>query len=96
MRTFVVSLTLLLSLGSGLALAQETPTERDAARSVVRQLDDLERSLNVPAMIARLTGQNGLSDYDVGFTNFLYTFEVSPGTRQSPPAAGALRARRPG
>src|SRR5688500_12610951 len=26
----------------------------------------------------RLTGQNGLSDYDVGFTNFLYTFELSP------------------
>ena len=25
----------------------------------------------------RLTGQNGLSDYDVGFTNFLYTFQRS-------------------
>jgi hypothetical protein len=39
----------------------------------------------------RLTGQNGLSDYDLGFTNFLYTFEVSRTARQRPPAAGALR-----
>ena len=30
----------------------------------------------------KLTGQNGLSDYDVGFTNFLWTFQRSPGARQ--------------
>jgi hypothetical protein len=30
----------------------------------------------------KLTGQNGLSDYDVGFTNFLYTFGKSPLARQ--------------
>jgi hypothetical protein len=30
----------------------------------------------------KLTGQNGLSDYDVGFTNFLWTFERSPEARQ--------------
>ena len=30
----------------------------------------------------KLTGQNGLSDYDVGFTNFLWTFGRSPGARQ--------------
>jgi hypothetical protein len=42
----------------------------------------------------RLTGQNGLSDYDLGFTNFLYTFEVSPTARQAPPPAGALRPRK--
>ena len=40
----------------------------------------------------RLTGQNGLSDYDVGFTNFLYTFERSSRARQRPPGAGAVRA----
>lgn len=38
----------------------------------------------------RLTGQNGLSDYDRGFTDFLYTFERSGIARQSPPAAGAI------
>ena len=30
----------------------------------------------------KLTGQNGLSDYDVGFTNFLWTFQRSPDARQ--------------
>ena len=41
----------------------------------------------------RLTGQNGLSDYDVGFTSFLYTFELSSTARQEPPPAGAVRPR---
>jgi hypothetical protein len=40
----------------------------------------------------RLTGQNGLADYDVGFTNFLYTFERSSEARQPFPTAGALWA----
>jgi hypothetical protein len=33
----------------------------------------------------RLTGQTGISDYDLGFTNFLYTFESSTTARQTPP-----------
>jgi hypothetical protein len=33
----------------------------------------------------RLTGQNGVSDYDVGFTSFLNTFEHSSVARQTPP-----------
>ena len=41
-------------------LAQETPTERDAARDVVRKLDSLERSLNLPALVTKLTGPNPL------------------------------------
>ena len=32
-----------------------------------------------------LTGQNGISDYDVGFTSFLHTFERSSAARQTPP-----------
>ena len=35
----------------------------------------------------KLTGQNGLSDYDRGFTNFLHTFRFADGVRQ--PAAQA-------
>jgi hypothetical protein len=35
----------------------------------------------------RMTGQAGISDYDLGFTNFLYTFEISTTARQTPPAA---------
>jgi hypothetical protein len=30
----------------------------------------------------KLTGQNGISDYDVGFTNFIWTFTKSGGARQ--------------
>jgi hypothetical protein len=30
----------------------------------------------------KLTGQNGISDYDEGFTNFLWTFSRSPDARQ--------------
>ena len=30
----------------------------------------------------KLTGQNGLSDYDEGFTNFLWTFAQSGAARQ--------------
>jgi len=41
----------------------------------------------------RVTGQNGISDYDVGFTNFLYTFETSATATQAPPPAGALHRR---
>src|SRR5439155_23996002 len=43
-------------------LAQETPTERDAARSVVAKMDSLERSLNVTAMVARLAAPNSARD----------------------------------
>ena len=55
-----------------------------------RQVEALMRRMYDERM--RLTGQNGLSDYDVGFTNFLYTFERSTTARQKPPAAGALRS----
>lgn len=38
----------------------------------------------------RLTGQNGISDYSLGFTNFLFTFETSRAARQRPPVAGVV------
>jgi hypothetical protein len=47
----------------------------------LRQLYDLRM---------RATGQNGLSDYDLGFTDFLYTFETSRAARQRPPAGGVI------
>jgi amidohydrolase len=42
--------------------AQETPTERESARDVVRQLDSLESSLKLPALVARLTGPDAARD----------------------------------
>lgn len=38
----------------------------------------------------KLTGQNGISDYDLGFTNFLYTFETSASARRVPPSVGRV------
>ena len=57
-----------------------------------RQAESMLKALYEERM--RLTGQNGLSDYDLGFTNFLYTFETSATARQVSPPAGALHCRR--
>ena len=50
---------------------------------VASRVDWAMRSLYDKRM--RLTGQNGISDYDRGFTSFLYTFENSSTARQRPP-----------
>jgi amidohydrolase len=42
--------------------AQETPTERESARDVVRRLDSLEKSLDLPALVAKLVGPNPARD----------------------------------
>src|SRR5881296_3255476 len=52
----------LMLLTAGLLSAQETPTEREAARIVVAKMDSLERSLNVAAMVDRLAGPNAARD----------------------------------
>lgn len=43
-------------------MAQETPTEREAARSVVARMDSLQRAMSVPALVARLTAPNPARD----------------------------------
>lgn len=53
---------LLLACVALAASAQETPTERDAARDVVRKMSDLERSLDVPTIVERLTASNTARD----------------------------------
>src|SRR6185503_19968311 len=60
MHRFVI-VAAVLSVAS-VARAQETPTERDAARGVVRKLDSLERSLDLTALAAKLTGPNPARD----------------------------------
>jgi len=42
--------------------AQDTPTEKDAARDVLRKMSALEQSLDVPALVTRLTGPNAARD----------------------------------
>ncbi len=44
------------------ASAQETPTEREAAREVLRKMDALDRSLDVPGLVAKLIGANDARD----------------------------------
>ncbi len=44
------------------ALAQETPTERQAARDVIAKLDALEQSLDIPALVKLVTAPNAERD----------------------------------
>lgn len=73
------------------ALLEQGPPAHPVARRVdagMRQLYDARM---------RVTGQAGISDYDLGFTNFLYTFETSSVARQAPPPAGTVhRPAAPG
>src|SRR4051794_26183127 len=50
---------LLVAIGvSASAFAQDTPTEKEAARDVLKKMAALEPSLDVPGMVARLAGAN--------------------------------------
>jgi amidohydrolase len=49
-------------LASAAARAQETPTEREAARDVLQKMAALEKSLDVPGWVARLTAANPARD----------------------------------
>ncbi|HLX44467.1 MAG TPA: peptidase dimerization domain-containing protein [Bryobacteraceae bacterium] len=40
------------------AFAQETPTERDAARDVLRTMSELERTIDAPTLVERLLANN--------------------------------------
>src|SRR2546430_4994808 len=42
--------------------AQDTQTEKEAARDVMKKMAALEQSLDVPAIVARLTGPNAERD----------------------------------
>jgi len=44
------------------ALAQETPTEREAARDVLRNMAELERTIDAPTIVERLTAANPSRD----------------------------------
>jgi hypothetical protein len=53
------SLTLLsVYLGFGALLAQQTTTERQAAREVIAKLESVERSIEVPGLVTRLTADD--------------------------------------
>src|SRR6059058_5525368 len=53
---------LILLLSAGIVRAQDTPTERDAARDVLKKMSALEQSLDVPTLVAKLTGADDARD----------------------------------
>lgn len=62
MRSRLMFLAAAVALLGRPTLAQETPTERDAARDVLKKMGDLEASLGVPALVTKLTGPNPARD----------------------------------
>ncbi|MBZ5558288.1 MAG: peptidase dimerization domain-containing protein [Acidobacteriia bacterium] len=61
---------------SSLAPAQDTQTEKEAARDVLKKMDALEKSLDVPALVARLTGPNAARDQVVARAKQLMDTEL--------------------
>ena len=68
MRTFRLAALLMLAVSAVAAVpavplgAQETPTEREAARDVLKKMATLEQSLDVPGWVTKLTAPNAARD----------------------------------
>ena len=58
--------------------AQDTPTEKEAARDVLKKMSVLEQSLDVPALVTRLTGANAARDQVVVRAKELMDKELLP------------------
>src|SRR5438067_1772620 len=71
-----ISVAVFLWASSLVAAAQETPTEREAARGVLQKMADLERSLDIPALVQRLTGPNPQRDQVVSRARQLMDTEL--------------------
>ena len=54
----ILTLSLLSTTLSFSLFAQETPTERQAARDVIAKMNSLEKSLDIDSLVAKLTGPN--------------------------------------
>jgi amidohydrolase len=58
------------------ALAQDTPTEKEAAKDVLRKMADLEKSLNVPGWVSRFSTPNAARDQVVARAKELMDTEL--------------------
>jgi amidohydrolase len=67
---------LIVSIAAAAAFAQETPTEREAAREVLKKMAALEKSLDVPATVAILTAANPERDLVVARARDLMQSEL--------------------
>jgi len=70
----VHAMTALLSVG--VLCAQETPTERQAAKDVVRKMNEFEQSLNIPALVQHVTAPNQQRDRVVARAKELMNVEM--------------------
>src|SRR4051795_1343489 len=61
-RSASLLLTSALLLAPMSVFGQDTPTEKEAARDVLKKMSALEQSLDVPALVTRLTGANAARD----------------------------------
>jgi amidohydrolase len=73
MKLAAIALTFAIA---GTLAAQETPTERDAARGVVHKLDSLEKSLDLSALVAKMTAPNAQRDQVVARAKELMDTEL--------------------
>jgi amidohydrolase len=76
MRTLIAGCVFLLL--AGVVVGQETETEREAGRDVVRQIHELDQSLNVPQMVARLTASDKGRDQVIARVKQLLDTELMP------------------
>src|ERR1035438_3178494 len=60
------------------ALVQDTPTEREAAHDVIRKMGELERSLDVPSLVAKLTAPNATREQAAARARELMEKELLP------------------
>jgi amidohydrolase len=69
-------IAILAVLAAAALLAQDTPTEREAARDVLKKMDTLEKSLDVPGIVTRLTAPNAARDQVVARAKQLMDTEL--------------------
>jgi amidohydrolase len=78
MKKFISGLICLGFLSPAAVFAQDTPTEKGAARDVLKKMSALEQSLDVPALVTRLTGPNAARDQVVARAKELMDKELLP------------------
>src|SRR5690242_17020141 len=77
MQTTFVCLLFALAF-AGNCLAQETPTEREAARDVVKQINTLNQTLGVQGMVGKLSAPDKGRDEVIGRVKQLMQSELLP------------------
>ncbi len=76
MKSLIALAVLGVCLAPLAAAAQETDTEKAAARDVIRKMADLEQSLDVPGLVAKLTGPDAARDAVVARAKALLDTEL--------------------